>query len=501
MATEYEALADSLKQYEEQLAQIQLAVATTEPLSDRDSLLVLQDQMTHLIALTKENMTQLRNKSTDTVQNLSNCNGEEDNSETEDLNSSSHNSSETTFDEIKKDFQSLEGLKCQAPYSHAWGSSSYHNAIVSGVESMEGTNSIGAIQVRVFFTNPVSKEMVPCEQYFEGTCRFSDDDCRYSHGHMVPLSDLKEYSEPDFSAVQPGVKALVKSSNNLWAHATVIALNDDGRCEVKFETNGIETTVDLQHILPLVESEENLAAEDSSDTDVPEPLWDPNMVERALSNPSASVLGEWEKHTKGIGSRLMAQMGYVTGSGLGKFGEGRIEPVEAVILPAGKSLDHCMNLREKAGENGNMFSVERRLKKIRKRQERQRIKQYEEDKGKKDVFSFLNTHLSGNAANSSPRITTAKTAAVPGTSSLKTQSARGLNVASLQIGEGIRRAERDLAHLNESLSRHSKGSVTYKTLLAKQEEKKKELMMLKTSECAVNNERSQRNDYKKMTTF
>ncbi|XP_049804669.1 zinc finger CCCH-type with G patch domain-containing protein isoform X2 [Schistocerca nitens] len=495
MTTEYEELADSLKKYEEQLAQIQLAVATTGPLSDQDSLLILQEQMTHLIALTKENMIQLRNKSSDTVQNLSN-----DNSENEDWNSSSQNSSETTFNEIKEDFRSLEGLKCQAPYNHAWGSCSYHNAIISGVESMEDTNSIDAIQVRVFFTNPVSKEMAPCEQYFAGTCRFNDD-CRYSHGHLVSLSDLKEYSEPDFSAVQPGVKALVKSDNSLWAHATVIALNIDGRCDVKFETNGIETTVDLQHILPLVEPEERLTATDSSDTDMPEPLWDTNMVERALSNPSASVLGEWEKHTKGIGSRLMAQMGYVTGSGLGKFGEGRIEPVEAVILPPGKSLDHCMNLREKAGDNGNIFSMERRLKKIRKRQEKQRIKQYEEDKGKIDLFSFLNTHLSGNTAKSKPGVSTVKTAAVPGTSSLKTQSARGLNVASLQIGEGIRRAERDLAHLNESLSRHSKGSVTYKTLLAKQEEKKKELMMLKTSESAVNNERSQRNDYKKMTTF
>ena len=34
----------------------------------------------------------------------------------------------------------------------------------------------------------------------------------------------------------------------------------------------------------------------------------------------------------------MAKMGYVVGCGLGKTGEGRLDPVEAVILPAGKSL-------------------------------------------------------------------------------------------------------------------------------------------------------------------
>lgn len=34
----------------------------------------------------------------------------------------------------------------------------------------------------------------------------------------------------------------------------------------------------------------------------------------------------------------MAKMGYVVGTGLGKRGEGRVEPVPAVVLPPGKSL-------------------------------------------------------------------------------------------------------------------------------------------------------------------
>lgn len=41
---------------------------------------------------------------------------------------------------------------------------------------------------------------------------------------------------------------------------------------------------------------------------------------------------------QGVGSRLMAKMGYIVGCGLGKYGEGRLEPVEALVYPPGKSL-------------------------------------------------------------------------------------------------------------------------------------------------------------------
>lgn len=71
--------------------------------------------------------------------------------------------------------------------------------------------------------------------------------------------------------------------------------------------------------------------------------------------------------------------------GLGKESQGRVEPVEIVILPAGKSLDVCAQLREE-----RKVKIVDGLKKKRKRKSKLAAAATE---GPTDMFEFLNTKV------------------------------------------------------------------------------------------------------------
>lgn len=58
-------------------------------------------------------------------------------------------------------------------------------------------------------------------------------------------------------------------------------------------------------------------------------------------------------------------------------------------------LDHCMELREFAGGDKDLFSAERKMRKQQQKLEQQRERQYQREKQKEDrnVFNFINKTL------------------------------------------------------------------------------------------------------------
>lgn len=67
--------------------------------------------------------------------------------------------------------------------------------------------------------------------------------------------------------------------------------------------------------------------------------------------PRSARLGAYEMHTKGFGSKMLAKMGFVEGGGLGKDGQGIVQPIEAIQRP--KSLGLGVEITEAKNNRGN----------------------------------------------------------------------------------------------------------------------------------------------------
>lgn len=212
---------------------------------------------------------------------------------------------------------------------------------------------------------------------------------------------------------------------------------------------------------------------------------------------------------------MLQKFGYIIGTGLGHNGEGIVVPISAQILPPGRSLDHCMELREQANGDKDLFSVERKLKQMKKKEERISANAYAREKQKTDVFSFINDTVfanfpttsgstgggGGGAGGAVSSAIMAKDTAKRPKSDFKSHSNKHLNVESLKIGEDIRRMEKEIGKLQDALRRHKDGTPMSQQLNMQLNVRNTELNHLRNSEKTLKKEQGFRKDKTKLTIF
>ncbi|KAL5178016.1 Zinc finger CCCH domain-containing protein 18 [Glycine soja] len=275
--------------------------------------------------------------------------------------------------------------------------------------------------------DPTYVEPEPLEDkcYSVGSkCRFRHKDGRWYNGQVVQLDNSVakvSFLTPTSENMLKYVPTIWKQSlvgSSIWAVSTAnagtwreaelkswdekagvgqVVFRDDGS-SVKL---GAEEMALSEHAeMSDIESDSSLDQSDSSDYEEEEEsqgigFLESTNLQRGIQTETATF-ATWENHTRGIASKMMANMGYREGMGLGVTGQGMLDPIAVKVLPPKQSLDHALEShkreenKEKQGKKKQSRGGKRKREK--KFAEANRAAK-EEEESASDVFALINNHL------------------------------------------------------------------------------------------------------------
>lgn len=231
-----------------------------------------------------------------------------------------------------------------------------------------------------------------------------------SHGNLVSLDGLKKYDLLKW--LQPCVGSAVLAcrslkGDGLWRQAELESWDESLQCgAVVFVDDGSRLEVGMENMslseYAEVTDTESASSEEEDELEETENDDDHNFLGLGVeglpeTGPQLDtrIFAHWEKHTRGMASRMMANMGYREGMGLGKTGQGRVLPVQVRVLPKHQSLDFISK-----GESADQEKGEKKQKKSRGgRRKRARVLAdaahavKAEESQRPDVFGFINNQL------------------------------------------------------------------------------------------------------------
>ncbi|XP_057539500.1 zinc finger CCCH domain-containing protein 22 [Amaranthus tricolor] len=340
---------------------------------------------------------------------------------------------------------------------------------------------------RVSFLHPTSEKMMICKFFLQQRCRFGAN-CRLSHGTLVRLSSLKKFVAPCLGQPFIGSRIWAVSGNgaSIWREAELGSWDDKlNQGVVVFRDNGSSETLGVEAMLLSqyaetsdeeegesdYSSSENSGLSDYEDDGLPQGLGfvESTALQKGIQTDTA-IFADWENHTRGIASKMMANMGYREGMGLGLAGQGMVKPIPVKVLPPKQSLDHALQSVKYDERDGCSEKKKRSRGGKRKREKKfaeaaRAAKQEEEQRP--DVFSLINNHLATHAK----MINNESSAKKHKSKETKKEDRQSLVAYEEEVKELRVRVEK----LEEMVNRNRKEKAVYEAAMRKLKETRKAL--------------------------
>ncbi|CAI0376590.1 unnamed protein product [Linum tenue] len=467
-------LEEQLQELRDSLTALNDALASDPSNSE---LLSVQEELVQSIKDAEDGLLHLKRarllKELDVAAALQSSNGSAENVKVEriDIDSSTDDGAEPLEEEEQKEFSI--GSNCRFRFSDG----RWYNGRIIGFE--------GSDAAKISFLTPTSDNMVMCKFFLQERCRFGTS-CRMSHGVDVPLSSLKEYVPTvwDQSLVGSSILAMPDKNTGIWRKAELESWDDEvGSGKVVFHNDGSSAklypeAISLSEYAIVSEEEESddTGAEQSDSSDYEEGE-SPDAIgflgstnqQRGIQTET-TMFAKWENHTRGIASKMMANMGYREGMGLGASGQGMVNPIPVKVHPGKQSLEHALESQKREEAGGGKQPKKRSRGGKRKRDKkfaaaaRAAKAAKEDEETRPDVFSFINDQLAANGGSVAKK--QQKTSSVE-----KKVDRRALVAYEDEVKELRNRVER----LEEMASRNKKEKLVYDAAMRKLKEARKAL--------------------------